>query len=89
MLIPVPPKFYHWRLHSGAEIDIILERDGKFYPIEIKAMSNPSSADARNIYIFRKHHHQLNVQKGLIIAPAEKMYPVTEDVWVLPWDTTF
>ncbi|HLB42845.1 MAG TPA: DUF4143 domain-containing protein, partial [Gammaproteobacteria bacterium] len=36
-LMATSPQFYHWRLHSGAEVDLILERDGKFYPIEIKA----------------------------------------------------
>ncbi|OGT35945.1 MAG: GTP-binding protein [Gammaproteobacteria bacterium RIFCSPHIGHO2_12_FULL_37_14] len=85
-LIATPPQFYHWRLHSGAEVDLVLERDGKFYLIEIKAMSKPTSSNAKNINIFRKHYPQLNVQKGLIIAPAENRYPVTENDWVLPWD---
>ena len=85
-LIATPPQFYHWRLHSGAEVDLILERDGKFYPIEIKAASNPTSSDARNINAFRKHYPDLNAQKGLIIAPAENRYPVTENDWVTPWD---
>lgn len=86
-LISTPPRFYHWRLHSGAEIDLILERDGKFYPIEIKASSKPSSSDARHINAFRKLYPQLNIQKGLIICPAESRYAVTENDWVLPWDS--
>jgi predicted AAA+ superfamily ATPase len=85
-LISTPPKFYHWRLHSGAEVDLILERDGKFYPIEIKAKSKVSSVDARNINAFRKLYPHLNVQKGLIIAPTENKYAVTADDWVVPWD---
>ena len=85
-LIATSPQFYHWRLHSGAEIDLILERDGKFYPIEIKATSKPSLSDARNMETFRKLYPHLNVQKGMIIAPSENKYPVTEHDWVLPWD---
>ena len=85
-LITTPPQFYHWRLHSGAEIDLILERDGKFYPIEIKAKSKINSSDAKNMNIFRKHYPHLNVQKGLIIAPSENIYAITENDWVLPWD---
>lgn len=81
-----PPQFYHWRLYSGAAVDLILERDGKFYPIEIKAKSKVTSNDARNISTFRKLHSHLNVQKGLIIAPTEGKYAVTEDDWVMPWD---
>lgn len=85
-LIATPPQFYHWRLHSGAEVDLILERDGKFYPIEIKATSKATSADARNMNTFRKLYPHLNIQKGLIIAPTENKYAVTENDWVIPWD---
>lgn len=85
-LIPTPPRFYHWRLHSGAELDLILERDGKFYPIEIKAKSNITATDARHITTFRKLHPELNVQPGLIIAPTDSRYAVTENDWVMPWN---
>lgn len=85
-LIPTPPQFYHWRLHSGAEVDLILERDGKFYPIEIKAKTKVTSKDAKNIHTFRTLYPYLNVQKGLIVAPAESKYAVTENDWVIPWD---
>ncbi|TAK74461.1 MAG: ATP-binding protein [Gammaproteobacteria bacterium] len=85
-LISTPPQFYHWRLYSGAEVDLVLERDGKFYPIEIKAKSKVTSQDAKNITAFRKLYSHLNVQKGLIIAPTESRYAVTENDWVMPWD---
>lgn len=80
------PGFYHWRLHSGAEVDLILERDGKFYPIEIKAKSRVSSADARNISAFRAANPSLNIQKGLIIAATDSVYAVSENDWAIPWD---
>lgn len=85
-LISTPPQFYHWRLHSGAEVDLLLERNGQFYPIEIKAKSNITSSDARNINAFRTLYAHLNIQKGLIIAPSESKYAVTEHDWVMPWD---
>lgn len=85
-MIATPPQFYHWRLHSGAEVDLILERNGKFYPIEIKAKSRISSFDAKNLGTFRKLYSHLNVQRGLIIAPCENKYAVTENDWVIPWD---
>lgn len=34
--IPGAPNFYHWRTHGGAEVDLIMERDCQYYPIEIK-----------------------------------------------------
>ncbi len=85
-LIPTPPRLYHWRLHSGAECDLILERDGVFYPIEIKAKTRPSSHDARGITAFREKHSHLKVEKGIILAPSEESYAVTEHVMTVPWD---
>lgn len=86
LLISVPPKLYHWRAHSGAECDLILERDGKFFPIEIKAKSNPNRSDARGIGLFRQTYSHLNVQKGLVIAPIQEAFPLTENDIAMPWD---
>ena len=86
-LIPTPPQLYHWRLHSGSECDLILERDGKLYPIEIKSKTRPNRKDARGIEAFRGAHTDQKVQKGLILAPAEEAYFVTENTLVIPWDS--
>ena len=86
LLMPTSPQIYHWRAHSGSECDLILERDGKFYPIEIKAKTRPTRNDARGIQAFGKNHPHLNVQKGLVIAPAEESYALTENDIVIPWD---
>ncbi len=39
-------QLHHWRSHGGAEVDIILERDGILYPIEIKTKTRPSRNDS-------------------------------------------
>jgi len=36
------PMLHHWRSHGGAEVDLLLERDGVFHPIEAKLTSRPS-----------------------------------------------
>lgn len=86
LLIETPPQFYHWRTHSGAEVDLILERDGMLYPIEIKSKSRPTKKDANGLQQFRKHHCHLHIAKGIILAPAEESYAVTKDDYVIPWD---
>ena len=86
LLIPSPPKMHHWRIHSGAKCDLVLERDGRFFPIEIKSTSRPNKNAAKGLNAFRQKHPALNCQKGLIIAPAEEMYPVTSMDYVIPWD---
>ncbi len=85
-LLPTKPNCYHWRVSSGAEVDIILERDGKFFPIEIKASHQPKIADARGVEAFRKNYPHLNIQAGLVIAPSSEFLPLTDHVYSLPWD---
>jgi uncharacterized protein len=85
-LMSTPPQLYHWRSHGGSECDLILERDGKFYPIEIKAKTRPSKKDISGIQSFIKTYPQLNIKKGLVIAPAEETYSLSNNTVVIPWD---
>jgi len=84
--IATPPQIYHWRSHGGAEVDILLERDGIFYPIEIKSKSNPNMNDTRGISAFRKTYPELKTAKGLVICPCEKFSKISENDYALPWD---
>lgn len=68
-----------------AEVDIILERDGGFYPIEIKCKSIVNKHDARGIHAFYDTFLQLNAKHGLIIYAGEQVYPVTERVLAVLW----
>jgi predicted AAA+ superfamily ATPase len=85
--IPTPPNIYHWRSHSGAEVDVLLERDGTFYPIEVKLSSRPSRKDTRRIVSFRENYPKLKIAMGLVIAPVERMEQLSENDYCLPWDS--
>ena len=80
------PNIYHWRSHGGAECDLILERDGTYYPIEVKAKSRPTRADTRGISAFRKTYPTLSVAKGLVIAPIEQIQQLSDNDYAIPWD---
>lgn len=80
------PNFYHWRSHGGAEIDLLIEWNGNFYPIEIKGKTNPTKGDAKGIEAFKNTYPKLPVKFGLIVAPAESFYAVKEDVYTMPWN---
>jgi uncharacterized protein len=85
-LLAVKPSMYHWRTAGGAEVDIVLERDGKLYPMEVKAKSNPSRIDATGIAAFRKTYPGRDVQPGLVIAPARAMARISDHDYALPWN---
>ncbi len=82
------PNMYHWRTHAGAEVDIVLERNGVFYPIEIKSKSKPDRRDVSGIAAFRKTYPGLHIECGLVIAPAEKIIQLSENDYALPWDSS-
>lgn len=80
------PNIYHWRSHGGAEVDFLLEFNGVFYPIEVKASCNLRSGDTSGISAFRRTYPRLKIGPGLIIAPIEEMSRLTETDYAIPWD---
>ncbi len=80
------PIVHHWRPRGGAEVDFLLERDGTFFLIEVKAASRPSRGDTSGITAFRKTYPQLRVEKGPVVAPSETMIPLSESDFAMPWD---
>jgi hypothetical protein len=67
-------------------VDFLLERDGTFFPVEVKAASRPSRGDTSGITAFRKTYPRLRIAKGLVVAPCEAMLPLSEDDFAMPWD---
>ena len=86
-LMSPKPNLYHWRSYGGAEVDFLVEFDGKYHPIEIKAKSMPSRRDASSIAAFRKQYPGLTIGPGLVMAPTGRMMQITEDDYAIPWDT--
>ncbi len=82
----VPPLLYHWRTQAGAEVDLILERDGKFYPIEIKCQGNLSKGDLSGMRAFRATYPKLQVMPGLILYAGEEPFHLDEQTVAMPWN---
>lgn len=80
------PLLHHWRAHSGAEVDLILERDGVLYPIEIKSTARPSPTSLRGIRAFGKAFAQRRIAPGLVLAPTPDVVRLGDDGVALPWD---
>lgn len=76
---------YHFRAHGGVEVDLILERDGAFFPIEIKCKSRPTSSDASAIAVFRKTYPHLKIMPGLVIHAGDESYPIDRETLALSW----
>jgi uncharacterized protein len=81
-----PPVMYHWRSHGGAEVDLVLERNGTYYPIEIKLRSRPTRADTRGIRAFRESYPALDIAPGLVLYPGEEALLLNDEDVAVPWD---
>jgi len=79
------PGFYHYRSAGGAEVDLILELNGRLFPIEVKSKAHPSKKDAGGIKSFREAFPKEAVGNGLLICAASQPYRIAADVLALPW----
>lgn len=79
------PSAWHYRKYSGAEVDLILERDGKLFPIEVKATSNPTARDAGGISKFQQEYGK-QAMTGVIVYAGDRVLRVNESCIAVPFD---
>lgn len=80
------PGFWHWRAAGGAEVDLILERDGWLYPIEIKLTASPRPRDVSGLSAFAAAHPDHQVSPGLLVCAVDQPRRLARDVLALPWN---
>ena len=78
----IRPPVYFYRDKEKREIDLIIERDGKLYPIEIKKTSNPSKDMIENFKIL---NNIKEVGEGAIICAYDKIIDLDEKNKVIPY----
>ena len=81
----IKPNVYHYRSYAGAEVDLILDLDGRLYPIEIKWKTNPSGKDASGIRSLRDCFPKEDIAPGLIICSIESPQHVNKNTVAIPW----
>ncbi len=82
--LPLAPILYHWRTQNGAEVDTVLDYDGKLFPIEFKASSRLSGHDVRGIRAFRKTYDR--AVPGIIVYGGREPYRLSDDAAAIPWN---
>lgn len=78
-------KVYFLRMHSGLEIDLILEEQDSLTAIEIKSASTPNLSDARNLINF---HKEFSKAKLYLVCTTPRAYEI-EQVQIIPWKDLF
>lgn len=76
------PPIYFYRDKEKREIDLIIEQNGKLYPIEIKKSANPSKEMISN---FKVLENIKEVGEGAIICMYDKVINIDEKNIVIPF----
>jgi len=74
------PFAYFYRDTLGKEIDLILEKDGKLWPVEIKQTASPNPGMAQHFTVLASEERG----KGALICTASKLLSMSKDVNVIP-----
>ena len=73
---------YFWATHQGAEIDLVLERNGELFGVECKRSDSPRISPS-----IRSALADLALKKVSIIYPGTQSYQLDERVRVIPLAT--
>ena len=80
-----PPLFYYRDANNRKEIDLLIERNGVLYPIEIKASANPDKKAVRNFdAITPVENSNMSIGTGNVICNSNDIFPLGKDVWAVP-----
>ncbi len=75
------PYLYFYRdSDNNAEIDLIIDAQGKLWPIEIKQTSSPNLHMTRHFKVLEGN----SLGKGAIICTADKFIPMNREVLIIP-----
>ncbi|MCK4449959.1 MAG: DUF4143 domain-containing protein [Anaerolineae bacterium] len=77
-----PDEAYFWATHGGAELDLLLLKDGRRVGVECKRVDAPRLT--RSIHIALD---DLQLEHLVVVYPGEQPYPLTERVTAVPLET--
>jgi uncharacterized protein len=82
-LVSSRTKVRYWRDLAGPEIDFVLEREGKYIPIEVKWTDSPKLSEAKHLKKFMDEHP--NVSAAYVICRTPHRYQLADHIFAMPW----
>lgn len=74
-----PDEVYFWATHAGAELDLLLFKDGRRVGVECKRMDAPRLTASMHTALT-----DLELDQLLVVYPGDRLYPLAEHVTVVP-----
>ena len=81
----LPPLYYYRDANNRKEIDLLIERGGVLYPIEIKENISPDRKASRHFSaVAPVADTGMTVGTGNVICNSSDLYPLGNNVWAVP-----
>jgi len=74
-----PDEAYFWATHTGAELDLLLLKDGRRLGVEVKRADAPRLTPS-----MRAALHDLRLEQLVVLYPGATSYPLADRVTVHP-----
>jgi len=74
-----PDEAYYWATHGGAELDLLLFKNGRRIGVECKRMDAPTLTPSMRIAM-----EDLKLDELYVLYPGSKRYPLAEKVTAVP-----
>lgn len=79
------PSLYYYRDNKGAEVDLVLSRDGTLFPIEIKVSASPDVSMAKHFKVLEQSGMKMGT--GAILCLTDRIRPLSENLLAMSiWD---
>ncbi|PIP06381.1 MAG: hypothetical protein COX51_08955 [Syntrophobacteraceae bacterium CG23_combo_of_CG06-09_8_20_14_all_50_8] len=74
-----PDEAYFWGTHNGAEIDLVMAKDGRMLGVECKRVDAPRLTPSMRIA--RK---DLKLERIAVVYPGTRRYAMADNIYVVP-----
>ena len=74
---------YYFRDSAGNEVDLILEKNGEQFAVEVKSSPRPGRNDMKGLLYWRKYQQQSNL---VLFHGGNKIDITNEGISMLPWN---
>jgi uncharacterized protein len=75
---------WFWRTAQGDEVDLLLERDGRFIAIEAKSAESIDQKDLKGIRAFKRDYGEESILEGYVAGRIPSPYPLGDRLFAIP-----
>lgn len=80
------PSAYFWRAQGGLEVDLVLQAQGKLWPIEIRLTATPGTGHLTSLNSFKKIAGKESADQGVLVCRVKKRKPLPNTNLAIPWE---